>query len=306
MTLLSSPTARVPRPLAMGLVALVLTGCHVDADDFKHAMVLEKPWQPDVSAPEGTEPAETRLYQLLYAGETGDTAFAHGQRVRMVAWLRTVELSNVELEALAMLGIRAQAEMAADREARAADDVREAQVLGPIYARLEAALADPKTSTATLEGLATELASARATLYADRDPAQAHRDRIRSLIIGTSAWMSDLTHDQRVAIGSCRFVLNEHAAPLTNPGAYASLVGMVWDRGDFSALQTGEAVTADGPLDIGGLWALEHLRAPPSGYMVESARAGMLLLALLDPAFLPSIRAVMDGRGVPWPGSDAP
>ena len=295
-------------PLVVGL-----TACHVDADDFKHSMVLEKPWSPEVTAPAGDSPTETRLYQLLYAGETGDPAHRLGQRVRMMAWLRTVRLSEKNLISLARLGLRVEQEAADDRRARERDAARELKVLAPIYARLETALADPSASTETLEALAAELATAQEQLYADKAMLTAHRDRIRSLIIGTSAWMSDLTHDQRVAIGSCRFVLTEHAAPLTNPGSYASLVGMIWDRGDFSALQTGEEVSADGPLDIGGLWALEHLRAPPSGYMVESARAGMLLLALMDPAFLPSIRAVMDGRGIPWPeapeatsGEDAP
>ena len=286
------------------MCATIFSACHVDADDFKHTMVLDKPWQPSTAAPAGDSPTETRLYQLLYAGEHGDEAHALGQRVRMLAWLRTVRLSAAHLTSLAKLGLRVRDEHAADRLTRATDAVREVAVLRPIYARLEFALVHPDTTTSDLEVLAGELAEARATLDAEGDPTTAHRERMRSLIIGTSAWMSDLTHDQRVAMGSCRFVLTEHAAPLTNPGSYASLVGMIWDRGDFSALQTGEAVTADGPLDIGGLWALEHLRAPPSGYMVESARAGMLLLALMDPAFLPSIRAVMDARGIPWPEAD--
>ena len=78
---------------------------------------------------------------------------------------------------------------------------------------------------------------------------------------------------------------------------------MIWDRGDFSALQMGNELDADGPIDLGGLWALEHLRAPPSGYMVDSARAGMLLLALMDPAFLPVAETALTARGLPIPAA---
>lgn len=300
--------ARLSRPthplLRWALLPGWLSACHVDADDFKHSMVLDKPWQPDATAPEGDTPTETRLYQLLYAGELGDGAHAMGQKVRMTAWLRTVQLSSAQLLALAKLGLRVQAEVEADRAARAEVDAREVALLAPIYAKLEAALAKPDVTAAELDTLALELASAREALYSDQAIQKAQRNRIRSLIIGTSSWLADLTHNQRLQINSCRFVLLEHAAPLTNPGSYASLVGMIWDRGDFSALQTGEEVLADGPLDIGGLWALEHLRAPPSGYMGESARAGMLLLALMDPAFLPSMEAVLQGRGLQMPAAE--
>ncbi len=286
----------------LGLVS-ILAGCHVDADEFNRSMVLDKPWQPDASAPEGSSPPETRLYQLLYAGEHGDSAHALGQRVRMAAWLRTVALSDAQLTQLVELGIKVQNGAQADRDARAELAARELDALAPIYGRLEAALATPETSIEALETLAVELAEARAALYGDAAPQQAHRQRIGVLIDDISAWLTGLSRAQRLQINHCRFVLAEHAAPLTNPGSYASLVGMNWDRGDFSALQTGTEASDDGPLDIGGLWALEHLRAPPSGYMVHSARAGMLLLALLDPAFLPTANAALVARGLPVPPS---
>ena len=284
----------------------MIPACHVDADDFKHAMVLEEPWSPDVAAPAGDTPGESRLYQLLYAGEAGASAHAQGQRVRMAAWLRSLPLTDVQLVGLAKLGREVAETVAEDRRAHAAYSAEEHAVLTPVYTRLEAALIDPDTSPATLEALGEELAAARASLQTSEDLARAHRDRVRVVVRSAARWMGTLTHPQRVAVGSCRFVLTEHAAPLTNPGSYASLVGMIWDRGDFSALQTGEAVAADGPLDIGGLWSLEHLRAPPSGYMGESARTGMLVLALMDPAFQPAIEAILAARGTPpSPSPDA-
>ncbi len=268
-------------------------------------MVLERPWQPTIEAPSGTSPDETRLYQLLYVGEYGEQAQAAGQQVRMLAWLRTLPLSDKEMVALAQLGIRAKREVADDHAARQLDDAREMAVLGPIYARITAALSHAATTPDELALLGKELAEAQASLAAEDNPRARHRARVHSLLIGVAAWMSDLTHEQRVAMGSCRFVLLEHAAPLTNPSTYASLVGMVWDRGDFSALQTGDDIVADGPLDIGGLWALEHLRAPPSGYMIESAREGMVLMALLDPAFLPAVEVALRVRGVEMPVEEA-
>ena len=285
--------------------ALSVVGCRVDADDFKHTMVLEKPWQPDVSAPEGDTPEETRLYQLLYAGEHGAEAHALGQRVRMKAWLRTVHLSDAELMELAMLAVEVRKQVAADRADLAGLAAREVEVLQPIYARLEAALLQAGTTNAELEALALELAESREALYGDHEIQAARRDRIRELIRLSAVFLAKLTHEQRLQLNSCRFVLNEHAAPLTNPGSYASLVGMIWDRGDFSALQTGEDHGADGPLDLGGLWALEHLRAPPSGYMVDSARAGMMLLVLMDPAFIPVISDILTTRELSIPSPEA-
>ena len=289
-----------PRLLSIGSLCALLA-CKVDADDFKRSMVLDKPWTPDVSAPSGDGAAETRLYQLLYAGEFGAEARAAGQRVRMMGWLRSLSLSDAELSSLAKLGLRVADESELDQRFRAEVAAREAEVLTPIYARIEAALARPDLDPSELDALAQELADARASVTGDADPRATHRSRIRSLIIGASAWMEDLTHEQRMAVGGCRFVLIEQAAPLTNPGSYAAMVGMIWDRGDFSALQTGEYVEADGALDLGGLWALEHLRAPPSGYMVRSAREAMLLLALMDPAFLPAIESTLAARGLPMP-----
>ncbi|HCH65100.1 MAG: hypothetical protein CL927_16625 [Deltaproteobacteria bacterium] len=281
-------------------------GCRVDANDFKRSMVLEKPWKPDASAPSGDSEPETRLYQLLYTGEHGDTAHALGQKVRMTAWLRTVNLADAQLVSLTELGLTVQAEIEADRTARAALAEREAEVLRPIYTQIEAALNHPTTTNGDLDALAGELSRVRRTLYGDSEPQKEHRDRVRGLIKAVTAWLGTVNREQRMQLNSCRFVLNEHASPLTNPGSYASLVGMIWDRGDFSALQSGNEDNADGPLDLGGLWALEHLRAPPSGYMVDSARAGMLTLALMDPAFLPAAEASLTARGLAMPVLDAP
>ena len=291
----------LPRRLLTISTLWVASACHVDAGDFSQAMVLDKTWKPEVTAPEGADPAETRLYQLLYAGEFGPEAQAAGQRVRMTGWLRSLELSGEQLVTLASLGQRVQQESALDRRARAEVGAREAAALTPIYAKLEAALVRPEVSTAELEALSLELAQAREAFTAEHDPRTAHRDRVRSLVSAAGAWMAGLSHEQRVAVGGCRFVLLEQAAPLTNPGSYASMVGMIWDRGDFSALQAGEDIQLDDPLDLGGLWALEHLRAPPSGYMLQSARDGMLLLALMDPAFLPSMEGLLVARGMAMP-----
>lgn len=300
-TLLPISTTPLWARLALAVAFVTAIGCKVDANDFKHSMVLEKPWKPDASAPEGSGPEETRLYQLLYAGEYGDEAHLMGQKVRMATWLRTVDLTDAQLTTLTELGVEVQAAARADRASRAALAAQEAEVLAPIYARLEVALLNPKTTAEQLDRLAVELAEARATLYDEAKPHAEHRDRVRALIKASMLWLSQTSNEQRFQLNSCRFVLTEHASPLTNPGSYASLVGMIWDRGDFSALQMGDELDADGPIDLGGLWALEHLRAPPSGYMVESARAGMLLLALMDPAFLPVAEAALTTRGLPIP-----
>jgi len=287
-------------PLIGALCATV--GCRVNADDFKHSMVVDKPWQPEVDPPAGDTPSETRLYQLLYAGELGLESHQAGQRVRMLTWLRSTQLTDAELTKLATLGQKATREAAADRAAQAEMSAREAALLLPIYTRLEHALTRPDATTAELEALSVELAKARATLTAELDPHTQHRTRVRALLEDISAWMEHLSHDKRNTVGQCRFVLIEHAAPLTNPGTYAGLVGMRWDRGDFSALQTADDIEMDGPIDLGGLWGLEHLRAPPSGYMVGSALDGVLLLAMLDPAFLPAVEAVLASRGLSMPG----
>lgn len=296
----------MPLRLLVLLIAALCAACRIDADDFKHAMVLDKPVVPDVSAPVADTPQETRLYQLLYAGEVSDAAHDHGQRVRMLAWLRAMNLQDDAFMELLELGHRVQEEARADRDERAALAARELAVLGPVYTALEAALADPTTTAEQLQAHSQALAEAQATLASEAERHAAQRERIHSMLLGTRAWLGARTHDERLAAGTCRFVLMEHASPLTNPGAYAGLVGMVWDRGDFSALQAGEEARLNGPLDIGGLYALEHLRAPPSGYMAQSAREGLLLLALLDPAFVPAAETLARTRGLLAPPQPPP
>ncbi len=274
------------------LLLICLCACRVTAEDLETVPSvpegnLEAPPPPT----EGED--EERLFQLLYAGESGDAAFEAGQRARVRAWLGTMAFRAEDLALLRRVvervaEVRAVAE--AEEQALAARELAE---LGPVYAAIEASYrqASPP-SAAELAAHAEALSAARVRAYGTETPAALRQARVRRLLDEVAPFVDQLPAEQRTRLASARFFLVRRASPFGRTGAYHALVGLDWDAGEAAQLSSTEAAPEQPQMDIGGLWAVEKLRAPPGRYLTARQAQAIVVMAALEPALAEALAPV--------------
>lgn len=259
----------------------------------------------DAPPPPVEDPGEAALYQQLFEGESGADALAWGQRARMLAWFRYMDLTADQLAGLAAL-----TEQVAEREAtiRAAEQdvaARELAALQPVYADILTGLASPTLpDDETLDALGTALAQAH--LDAGEDVLyRVRHDQLRGMLSDTQVWIDSLDEDQQVALGTSRFLLRRQVGALVSPGDHGELLGSAWDGIDFRALLLGRPPTDSKPMDIGGLWATETVRSTPDQRLSVVQRRALTLLAARQPGLVEAIQVARGERdaldGLPQP-----
>jgi hypothetical protein len=262
-------------------------GCKVRSEDFTRPVSVPRVDLGAATPPPAPSPAGEKLFQVLYAGEVGEAATAAGQRVRVRAWLDVLDLDAAEREGLRVLAREVRAMVEAERQARARLDGYELAAYTSIYRELEARLAeDAPLGEAEAAAFAARLEAARAAVYAGEDPRAAQLARVRAVLDAAAPWIASLPYEKQQRIASSRFFLQKRANPLLAPADYQALVGMNWDGGDFSAVAATEPPSGQSHMDVGGLWSVEHVRAPPDGYLVKRQLQAVLVMALLEPALV--------------------
>ncbi|MFZ5481681.1 MAG: hypothetical protein ACOZNI_33265 [Myxococcota bacterium] len=262
-----------------------LAACHVDSTSFVRSKTIPDVSLEEASPPPAPGPSGEKLFQVLYAGETGEAAFAAGQRVRVRAWLDVMAFSAAELDGLRALVRDVRALVEEDRRARARLDGLELAAFSPIYAELDARLAaEGPLSEDEAAAFAARLETARAAVYGEEDPHVAQVARVRKLLNLTTPWIDGLPADKRDRLHLCRFFLAKESNPILNPADYQAIVGMDWDGGDFTALAATEAPKDQSHMDVGGLWSVEHLRAPPGAYLQHRQLQAIVVMAVTQPA----------------------
>ena len=263
---------------------LSLAACKVTSDDLEAVATLPVT-QLQAPPPSAEGPGQKRLFQLLYAGESSDAAWNMGQRVRVRAWLASIRLRPTELEGFKQVVTEVHAAFAAGAAAEKLVEEAELATLAPVYAELEARLvAGGEVTDEDLAAVAEKLSSARVIAYGTTTPDVARQARVRALLDVVARWTGQLPETTHIKLSQARFFLVRRASPLGNPGAYHALVGLDWDGGEFSHLDETEAAVDQPQMDIGGLWALEKLRALPGRYLGASQVLTIVVLAALEPA----------------------
>lgn len=269
--------------LPSGPVLLLLLACRVSPDDIVRTRNLPDIELPAPSPPPAETPGQEALYQLLFAGELGDEAHAAGQRVRILAWIDAMDLSVSQMRGLLLLCERVRAALAEQQRLGAEVAAREIALYGPIYAELAEDLAHPGSATEEeLGAYATRLAAARAEVLAGGDPRAEALDRARAIVGMARPWVANLTEQQRSRLGQARFFLARRLGPLLNPGDYGEFTGISWDGGDFSAVESTARPPEEGQLDLGGLWSVERLRAPPGAYLDALQLQAIVVMAVQE------------------------
>ncbi len=280
------------------LLLAALWGCSADP--------LPLPTEVAVAEAHDSTAPELPLFQVLYAVETGPAPPASLQRVRLLLWLRHLELSAAQLALLETLRV--------DARERAARLTQAEQALLEENAGEEAALVENLWSALSqgvdpADAAVTEIADKLRSLGHDGSRSEQllrlRLEGIRSLLDAQTSFLRTLTPVQEGRLNDALFLLRHQLDPLGTPGDFRALVGTLYDPGQFGALTQGTDLSATGPADIGALWGDEGggLQGHP---LHDAQREVILFLAVLEPGLEDAIVAARGLTGDDGPESATP
>jgi hypothetical protein len=257
--------------------------------------------------------AEPPLYQLLYDSPLlpGDTVPT--TKVRVLIWLRRMELGPEQLGLLQALSVEAAGRrdriLAAEEELvrRYAPD--EQRVYDQLWRALSAGVPVDAPEMVTLT---TELRELRAGGQRERELLALRLEGIRSILDAEQRFLRTLTPRQEALVADALFFLRARLDPVANPGDFRALVGTIYDPGQYAVLSRGTGEVGRQPLNIGGLWAEEP--GIEAHALHEARKEVLLFLALLEPGFDEALAAatalstsgVAPPSGVPPAPTEAP
>jgi hypothetical protein len=279
--------------------AMVLGGCRYGPDDFARAVRTDPETDLSWVAPPAPDAAGEPLYQLLYKDEFGAAARPAGQRARMLAWIRWMELEQEALSGLSELVAAMGRVRAAEASDRASVALAEDAHLTPVYGKLiEALAADIAPDAPAWTQWSAALAEGHSAVGADGDPHQRQQARVDEVLKLVSEWMRTLHPYQIRRASDARFFLRRRLGPLVNPSHYGWVVGSHWDAGDFDTLRY--LRTEDDPphMDIGGLWRSEAYRIQPAARLRVQQAQVILAVAVSEPGLVEAIE-VRQGTRAP-------
>lgn len=295
------------------LLALALAACDHDPLPLPTVAAVA----PDVGADAVPADDPGPLYQILYAAQVGPAPSAELQRVRLLLWLRHMEMSPDQLSMLDELRVQSGDRVArleaaeADLLARTAAD--EAAIHGEIWAALSEGVgpADPRFEQQARALQALGLDGTR-----QQDLLLLRMEGIRSMMDAQRPLLRTLTPQQEARLNDALFFLRHRLDPVGHPGDFRALVGTIYDPGQFAVLTRGTTDASLEPLNIGGLWSGDAagLQGHP---LHEAQREVLLFLALLEPGLDQAVAAAATlateqqspapaSPGVDGPGGDGP
>ena len=268
---------------SLALVALLLGGCGADP--------MPLPTEAAVAALD--REAQPPLYQLLYDGPLLPVQGAVAQRVRMLVWLRHMDLSRTQLLRLQQLRETIVERDARVREAEATVAARygeaEAEIDRALWTALSSGVAvdDPQ-----MNALTDQLRELRAGGTRERELLKVRLEGLRALLEAERPFLQTLTPRQEQLMADAVFFLRGQLDPIGNPGDFEELVGKIYEPGQYAVLTRGVGDLSHAPLDIGGLWQDDP--SLPGHALHDARREVLLLLALSEPEMAPALQAAID------------
>ena len=253
------------------------------------------PELPQAAAePTALEAAEASpLVEVLYAEPQGELQ----DRVRLLIWLRSAELSEDELRAIEGLRERVVAHHAEAVAERALADQEASARVSPLLLELERGLVQGSLDQESAAALAARVAEARSQVS---DPRVASLREVEAVLAEGQALVDLLGGGRKRSLANALFVLRAEAGEGVRPALYEGILGRPWDPGDFATLRRSSSPPRQDQLDPGGLWTLE------AGALTTNQLEGEQLLVvaalLLEQEQLgPAISALL-GPSEPEPG----
>lgn len=212
------------------------------------------------------------------------------QRVRVLIFLRHVQLRADQLQMLAGLRQLAAERSASIRDAEARFVARRDAAEGPIYEQLWEDLGSGQPLDSPELALLTErLAAARAEGPEEGGLLRIRMEGMRSILDAERPFLATLTPDQEALFTDALFLLRHRLDPVANPGDFRELVGTTYEPGQYAVLTRGTGELSLGQADIGALWSD---RPGLEGRELHNARREVLVyLLLLEPGLDEAITA---------------
>ncbi|MCB9744630.1 MAG: hypothetical protein H6741_01100 [Alphaproteobacteria bacterium] len=246
------------------------------------------------------------LTQLLYDQAQLPAFQKRQQRVRLLIWIRHMELGAFQLKALSELTelVRQERARIEGEQRRIAQDYDAA--ITPVYDQLWESLRQGKTlDDPALEAAAAPLLTAKKE-HERSDALLALRvEGIRTILEAERPWLATLTPKQEALLSDSLFALRNVLDPYANPGDFRALIGTVFSAGDYGTLTRGSYTEDDLQLDLSRLWS-DYSKEQVSGPVFSDARRELLLYMLLQEPALPEAIAAALGEeyraeGLPEP-----
>ena len=244
--------------------------------------------------------AQPPLYQLLYDAPLVPGPSAEEQRVRLLVWLRHMQLSRPQLSRLEELRQTVDERRARIAEAEAVVAERYAGEAARIYGEIWTLLAaGSPTDDPRLGPLTDELRELRGGGARERELITVRLEGIRGILEAERGFLRTLSPGQEQLMADSLFFLRHALDPVATPGSFRELVGTTYDPGEYAVLTRGTGEVDREPLDIGGLWSDE---SSLESHALHGARREVLLfLTLLQPGLDEAIAAALplasDGTG---------
>ncbi len=247
--------------------------------------------------------SEIKLYQLLYDYEITEPLSSLAQKVRILIWIRYMDLSTAQQELLLALGRKFKERRdVVVAETRQITESFERQ-LEPIYQRIYKEITRPVPDERVLDQLAREL---HGVIIAHSAEDELHTMRvrmIRTVLSDEESFLHSLSPEQEEKLVTSLFFLRQEVDPFANPQTYRDIIGPTWNAGDFSSLMKRSRPRND-HLNIGGLWGLDLDEDNRINY-ADIRRPIVLFFVLKQEALVPaleeSLRLARGETGSPPP-----
>lgn len=230
------------------------------------------------------------LYQMLYDAPALPGSRAQQQRVRILIWLKHMDLDIAQLGRLEELRDLARERRKRIQEAEETLARRWEPQENSVYNRLwEEIGAGTPIDDPQMGELTEQLRELRAGGERERELLKIRLQGIRAVLEAQRPFLATLSPEQEALLADAVFFLRNRLDPIGNPGDFRALVGSIYDPGQYSVLTRGNSEWARAHLNIGALWSDE----PPieGGALHEARREVLLYLILLEPGLTDALSA---------------
>lgn len=232
--------------------------------------------------------------QILFAAPLLPADRLPQQRVRMLVWLRWMDLDAGQRARLAELRRLAtgwrQRIAGAEAELSARLGPEEDAIYEELWGGLArgGSLADP-----SMQALLEKLDEFNRGGERERSLLALRLEGIRAVLEAERPLLDTLSPAQEARLADSLFLLRHRLDPIGDPGDFEALVGAPYQAGDVAVLARGALRDASQPWDIGGLWSDAAAADPKRAEALPEARRELLLyLLLLEPGLEEALAAV--------------
>ena len=232
-------------------------------------------------------------YQLLYNSQALPEAPLVQQRVRILAWLHRMNLSDSQLTMLQNIRATVIERQQQLLQLEKQESTTQAELETPIYNAIWDLMR--KGHRLDSDALKPALSDLESVQNGQRKNILERRIAgITGIMDAQQSFLQNLSQEQEATVVDALFFLRHRLDPIGTPGRFELLVGSTYEPGQYAILSKGTTELADIPQNIGGLWSDEPELT--GRVLHEARREAILYLLLLEPALDEAILAAKQAK----------